>query len=81
MVAVEKIFADYVSVRAGVLEIHAALQAWTFKPGTRNGKQVPVLIEVEMTFSLTGSAIGVLVVSQTRACQMQGDEQQRERNY
>lgn len=30
----------------------AALQAWKFTPGTLNGKQVPVLVEVEMTFSL-----------------------------
>jgi TonB family protein len=30
----------------------AALKAWKFKPGTLNGKQLPVLTEVEMTFSL-----------------------------
>lgn len=30
----------------------AALKAWKFKPGLLNGKEVPVLAEVEMTFRL-----------------------------
>ncbi len=29
-----------------------ALKKWRFRPGTRLGKPVPVLIVVEMTFSL-----------------------------
>ena len=29
-----------------------AMKQWTFKPGTKDGKAVPVQIEVEMTFRL-----------------------------
>lgn len=29
-----------------------ALKQWTFKPGTKDGKPVPVRVEIEMTFTL-----------------------------
>ena len=29
-----------------------ALKAWTFKPGTKDGKPVPIRVTVEMTFTL-----------------------------
>jgi protein TonB len=29
-----------------------AMKAWRFEPGTRDGKPVPVSVEVEMTFTL-----------------------------
>ena len=29
-----------------------AMKQWRFKPGTKSGKAVPVLVEVEMTFTL-----------------------------
>jgi TonB family protein len=29
-----------------------AMKQWTFKPGTKDGKAVPVQIDVEMTFRL-----------------------------
>jgi TonB family protein len=32
------------------------LSAWKFKPGTRDGKPVPVRVEIEMTFSLRDSS-------------------------
>ena len=37
-----------------------ALKKWRFKPGTRSGKRVPVLVTVEMTFTLKkrGQATG-----------------------
>ncbi len=30
----------------------AALEQWEFKPGTREGKPVPVRVTIEMTFTL-----------------------------
>ena len=29
-----------------------AMKRWTFKPGTKDGKPVPVRVSVEMTFTL-----------------------------
>jgi TonB family protein len=34
------------------LEAVKAMKQWMFKPGTRNGEAVPVLVEVEMSFTL-----------------------------
>jgi protein TonB len=33
-------------------EAIAAAKKWKFKPGTRQGKPVPVLVTIELTFTL-----------------------------
>ncbi|HEX6364238.1 MAG TPA: TonB family protein [Albitalea sp.] len=48
----------------------AALEAWRFKPGTREGKPVPVLVTVELTFALRDGPLSPIY--KERAVEVEG---------